>query len=160
MRSSDAKDDGVPAAVTSATNDEPSPSATGEWNKTSKLSGELIAAVERAAVSMGADFSRLFRESRIALADDYAFLDPVSGSLQYENSTITMNGETAPPAYVAGVSEALRRVVDQLATGERERRTRERIALELARVARKHSDALVRSGFTEQLDRIAGTKVI
>ena len=160
MRSSDAKDDGAPAAVTSATNDEASFSAPGEWNKTSKLSAELIAAVERAAVSMGADFSGLFRESRIALADDYAFLDPVSGSLQYENSTITMNGETAPPAYVAGVSEALRRVVDQLATGERERRTRERIALELARVARKHSDALVRSGFTEQLDRIAGTKVI
>ena len=160
MRSSGAKDADALAAVPSATNDEASPAAKGEWNETSKLSGELIVAVERAAVSMGADFGGLFRESRIALADDYPFLDPLSGSLQYDNSTVTMSGEFVPDGYVAGVSEALRRAVNQIATGERERRARERIALELARVARKRTEALARSGFTEQLDRIAGTKVI
>jgi hypothetical protein len=131
-----------------------------DWQETNKISGELIAAVERAAISAGADFDSLFRESRIALADDYTFLDPVSGSLEYANSTVTMNGESAPGGYIAGVSEALRRVVDRLAAGERERRTRERIALELARVARKNADAMARSGFNERLDRIAGTKVI
>ncbi|MGZ5437321.1 MAG: hypothetical protein ACXWID_15085 [Pyrinomonadaceae bacterium] len=132
----------------------------GEWSETMRVSGELIAGVERAATSLGADFASLFRETRISLADDYAFLDPMTGQLRYENSTVTMNGESEPQGYVAGVSEALRRVVDQIATGERERRTRERIALELARVARKHSEALARSGFSEQLDRIAATKVI
>ncbi len=137
-----------------------SPLTAGEWSETSKLSGELIGAVERAAASTGKDFNSLFHEARVALADDYTFLDPHSGSLQYENSSVATNGESAPPGYVEGVSEALRRVVVQLASGERERRTRERIALELARVARKNSDALARSGFAEQLDRIAGTKVI
>ena len=131
-----------------------------EWSETMRVSGELIAGVERAATSLGADFTSLFRETRISLADDYAFLDPMTGQMRYENSSVTMNGESQPQGYVAGVSEALRRVVDQIATGERERRTRERIALELARVARKHSEALARSGFSEQLDRIAATKVI
>ncbi len=131
-----------------------------EWSETMRVSGELIAGVERAATSLGADFILLFRETRISLADDYAFLDPISGQMRYENSSVTMNGESQPQGYVAGVSEALRRVVDQIATGERERRTRERIALELARVARKHSEALARSGFSEQLDRIAATKVL
>ena len=132
----------------------------GDWSETMRVSGELIAGVERAATSLGADFASLFRETRISLADDYAFLDPMTGQMRYENSSLTMNGESQPQGYVAGVSEALRRVVDQIATGERERRTRERIALELARVARKHSEALTRSGFSEQLDRIAATKVL
>ncbi|MFY9622156.1 MAG: hypothetical protein WAM70_01650 [Pyrinomonadaceae bacterium] len=131
-----------------------------QWSETMRVSGELIAGVERAATSLGADFDSLFRETRISLADDYSFLDPMAGQLRYENSAVTVNGDSQPQGYVAGVSEALRRVVDQLATGERERRTRERIALELARVARKNSDALARSGFSDNLDRIAGTKVL
>ena len=136
------------------------PESAGEWSETMRVSGELIAAVERAATSLGADFASLFRETRISLADDYAFLDPMTGQMRYENSSVDMNGESQPLGYIAGISEALRRVVDQIATGERERRTRERIALELARVARKHSEALARSGFSEQLDRIVATKVL
>ena len=132
----------------------------GGWSETMRVSGELIAGVERATTSLGADFASLFRETRISLADDYAFLDPITGQMRYENSSVTMNGDSQPQGYVAGVSEALRRVIDQIATGERERRTRERIALELARVARKHGEALARSGFSEQLDRIVATKVI
>lgn len=131
-----------------------------EWSETMRVSGELIAAVEQSANSLGADFASLFRDARISLADDYPFLDPMAGQLRYENSAVSINGDSQPQGYVAGVTEALRRVVDKIATGERERRTRERIALELARVARKNSDALARSGFSEQLDRIAGTKVI
>ncbi len=132
----------------------------GEWSETKRVSGELIAGVEQAATSLGADFAALFQAARISLADDYAFLDPIAGQLRYENSSVTINGDTQPQGYVAGVSEALRRVIDKTATGERERRTRERIALELARVARKNGEALTRSGFSEQLDRIAGTKVL
>jgi hypothetical protein len=136
------------------------PSRDGDWSETLRVTGELIAGVERAATSLGADFASLFRQTRISLADDYAFLDPITGQMRYENSSVTMNGDSQPPGYVTGVSEALRRVIDQIATGERERRTRERIALELARVARKHGEALARSGFSEQLDRIAATKVL
>lgn len=131
-----------------------------EWSETTRVSGELIAGVEQAATSLGADFASLFREARLSLADDYPFLDPMAGQLRYENSAVSINGDSQPQGYVVGVSEALRRVIDQIATGERERRTRERIALELARVARKNSEALARAGFSEQLDRIAGTKVI
>jgi len=73
---------------------------------------------------------------------------------------VTLKDEPSPSAYVAGLSELLRRIVNKVAQGDRARRMRERIALELAIVARKQSDALERSGFHDQLDRIAGTKVI
>ena len=159
MRSSAGKDE-EETVVASDTVTVVAQANAGEWSQTMRLSGELIAAVEQAANSLGADFASLFRETRISLADDYPFLDPMAGQMRYENSSVTVNGDSQPRGYVPGVSEALRRVVDQIATGERERRTRERIALELARVARKNSDALARSGFSEHLDRIAGTKVI
>jgi len=157
MRSAAAKDDDEgPTAPTLAGNS----TSASDLDQTIKLGGELIAAVEQAMKAQGANFAGLFQQARVALGDDYPFLDPMSGALHYENSAVTMHGDNAPQGFVAGVSEALRRVVDQLAIGDRARRTRERVDLELARVARENNDAITASGFREQLDRIAGTKVI
>ena len=125
-----------------------------------KVSGELIGAVERAVYGAGVDFADLLRSARVELADDYPFLDPTSNEFQYANAVVTLKDEPSPSAYVAGLSELLRRVVNKVAEGDRARRMRERVAVELAIVARKQGDALERSGFHEHLDRIAGTKVI
>jgi hypothetical protein len=40
------------------------------WDELARVSGELIAAVERAVASTGADFNAHFRQTRLALADD------------------------------------------------------------------------------------------
>lgn len=157
MRSSDAKYEDDAATETTLVQES---TPTADAGETIKLSGELIAAVEHAAIAQAAKFAELFQQTRVALGDDYTFLDPMSGSLHYKNSSVTIKGGNIPQAFVAGISEALRHVVDQLATGDRARRTRERVALELARVARKNSKAIAASGFKEQLDRIAGTKVL
>ena len=125
-----------------------------------KVSGELIGAVERAVYGAGVDFADLLRSARVELADDYSFLDPTSNEFQYANSIVTLKDEPSPSAYVAGLSELLRRIVNKVAEGDRARRMRERVAVELAIVARKQRDALERSGFHDHLDRIAGTKVI
>jgi hypothetical protein len=131
-----------------------------EWGAVVKATGELIGGVERALTGAGADFALLFNAARLELADDYTFLDPMSDGFTYSNSVVTLNGELPANSLVAGLSEALRRVVDRVATGDRARRVRERVALELFSVARKRNEILARSGFLSQLDRIAGTKVI
>jgi hypothetical protein len=131
-----------------------------EWHDVLKVSGELIGGVERALNGANSDFTSLFRAARLELADDYTFLDPTSGGLEYSNSVATAREELPVGAYVAGLSEALRRVVDKIATGDRARRVRERVALDLSLVARKRREVLKRSGFQAQLDRIAGTKVL
>jgi len=131
-----------------------------EWNDVVKVSGELIAGVERALNGVGADFGALFRATRLELADDYMFLDPLSDGFVYSNSVVTLSAAGPDSSYVVGLSEALRRMVDKAATGERVRRVRERVALELALLSRKRRELLARSGFRAQLDRIAGTKVI
>jgi hypothetical protein len=131
-----------------------------EWTAVVRIGGEIIGAVERAVTGAGADFTEVFNDARLALADDYVFLDPLSGQLTYSTAEVTLNGEVASGAFVSGLSEAMRRVVNNVATGERARRVRERVALELYSVARKRSEILPRSGFLSRLDRIAGTKVL
>lgn len=131
-----------------------------EWGAIVKASGELVGGVERALVGAGADFNSLFNDARLELADDYTFLDPMSGEFSYSNSVVTLGGSVPAAAYVSGLSETLRRVVDAVATGDRARRVRERVALELLSVARKRREILERSNFLSQLDRIAGTKVL
>lgn len=161
----DSDDESESAVITTTSLAEPATEqddseGTIDWSEVVKASGELIGSVERALNGTGADFSALFRATRLELADDYTFLDPMSNGFEYANSLVTVTHELPPHTYVAGLSEALRRVVEKVATGDRARRVRERVALELALLARKRKELLTRSGFQAQFDRIAGTKVI
>lgn len=132
-----------------------------EWQNLLRVSGELIAAIERAALSAGADFDALFRAARLELSDDYSFLDPLTESFEYTTGgQVSLHVWPSPDAYVASICECLRRVTAKIATGARAARVRERIALELAVLARRRQTQLSRFKFLQQLDRIAGTKVL
>jgi hypothetical protein len=131
-----------------------------EWHDLVRLSGELIATVERAALSAGADFTALFRTVCLGLADDYSFLDPGSGRFEYHNGGAQLHAKPSTKAFVSGIGEALRGVVNKISTGPRGRSVRERVALELAVLARRRQSQLAKFKFTPQLDRIAGTRVL
>jgi hypothetical protein len=131
-----------------------------DWFELIRLSGELIATVERAALSAGADFKGIFRTVRLTMADDYSFLDPAAARFEYSNGMVQLRGQPSVSAYVSSVSEAMRRVVDRMATGPRRSSLRERVALELAVLARRRQSQLAKFKFTPQLDRIAGTRVL
>jgi hypothetical protein len=132
----------------------------GDWPELVRLSGELIGTVERAALSAGADFDGLFRAVRLTLADDYSFLDPGTGRFEYGNGAVQLHAKPSENAYVSGISEALRRLVNKISTGARAQSVRERVALELAVLSRRRQSQLARFKFTPQLDRIAGTRVL
>lgn len=132
----------------------------GDWSDLVEISGELIATVERAAVGVAADFTSLFQAVRLELADDYTFLDPSVNRFSYAESTVKISAKPGAGPYVAGICESLRRVVDKIAVGERGGRVRERVALELATLARKRREPLTRFNLDMQLDRIAGTRVL
>lgn len=131
-----------------------------EWRELLRTSADLIASVERAARSTGANFDAMFRMARLELADDYSFLDPNGGRFEYANNEIQIHASLSPRAFVSGICEALRRVVDKLTAGKRAASVRERVALELAVLARRRGRQLEHFGFMPQLDRIAGTRVI
>lgn len=130
-----------------------------DWPAILETTGELIAAIERGLNATGANFGELFNAVRLELADDYSFLDPLTRAFAYTNGVASLDSKPPVNVFVSGLSEALRRTVDRAAIGERVRRVRERVALEMLTVARKRNEVLERSGFATQLDRIAGTRV-
>jgi hypothetical protein len=130
------------------------------WPDLLRLSGDLIAGVERAAKSFGADFATMFRAARIELADDFSFLDPAAQQLEYAHGTVSMNVQPGVNTYVSSISECLRRVVDKLAAPSRSRSVRERVALELAVIARRRETMIRQLKLAPYLERIAGTKVL
>jgi hypothetical protein len=131
-----------------------------EWSDLLRASGEVIAAVERAALSAQADFAAIFRAARLELADDFSFLDPATRRFDYAHATVRLQSRPGMKAYVAGVGECLRRVVEKMARGAQSKRLRERVALELAVLARRRQTQLARFKLTQQFDRIAGTRVL
>jgi|SRR5215213_7123463 len=130
------------------------------WTELLRLSGELIAAVERATLSFGADFAAMFRAARLELADDFSFLDPATQRFHYAHGVVRMQVQISTNTYLSSISETLRRVVDNLAKAYRGRSTRERVALELAVLARRRETAIRQFKLMQYLDRIAGTKVL
>lgn len=137
-----------------------SPAKGGDWLALIGISGELIAAIESAATGVGADFAAIFSATRLELADDYTFLDPSANRFSYADRVVKINAKPGAGPYVAAIGELLRRVVDKIAVGERGGRIRERVALELAKLARKRREPLTQFNLDMQLDRIAGTRVL
>ncbi len=150
--------------------EEPEPRASGqeetltpeeeEWRELVGVSGEIIAAVERAVLSARADFAGVFRATRLELADDFSFLDPATRRFDYANSSARLHNAPGMKVYIAGLCECLRRVVSKTAQGGQAGRVRERVALELAVLARRRQTLLSRFKLTQQFDRIAGTRVL
>jgi hypothetical protein len=131
-----------------------------DWPAILVASGELIAAVERGVNATGGDFASLFNAVRLELADDYLFLDPIAQTLRYADGVASLRKEPDVKVFVAGLGEALRRTVNAVAVGDRARRVRERVALEMLSVVRRRRDTIDKSGLRAQLDRIAGTTVL
>jgi hypothetical protein len=131
-----------------------------DWPAILTVSGELIGAVERGVNAAGGNFASIFDAVRLELADDYDFLDPFAQTLRYSAGVVSLRTEPAVSVFVSGLSETLRRTVNTVAIGDRARRIRERVALEMLPVVRKHAEVLERSGWRAHLDRIVGTTVM
>lgn len=129
-----------------------------DWDELLNASGAVIAAVERALTSVDADFGTNFRAACIGVGDDYPFLDPTASDFAYANGMVTASALPGTSAYVTGISECLRRLVNKLAIDKEKTRFRERVAVELAVAARMRPSGL--GEFKPQLDRIAGTRVL
>jgi len=124
------------------------------------LSGELIAAVERAAAVAGGNFPAAFHAARLQLADDYTFLDPLTNHFEYEGGAVRLHANVGAALFVAGVSEALRRTVDRVAGVEQKIGVRRDVARELSLLRRRRQSALERLKFAPQLERIAGMRLL
>jgi len=150
-----------PATLAALNNDDALPSAQApdtDWDLLIAASGELIAAIERAVQSVDEDFAARFRATSIEMGDDYPFLDPTAGSLDYHEGKVVLHERPAVSDFVSSLTEGLRRLVSRVVDDTGGARFRERVAVELAVIARRNENAFAE--FTPYLDRIAGTRVL
>lgn len=131
-----------------------------DWGALLRLSAEMIAAVERASLGVGADFMTAFHTARLEAADDFSFLDPSTGRFEYAYSEVRLHAGPDARTYTSGIGTCLHRTVEKLTAGPRGGSVRERIALELAVLARRRQAELKRLKLASELDRIAGTRVL
>ncbi|HEY0078288.1 MAG TPA: hypothetical protein VGB73_06550 [Pyrinomonadaceae bacterium] len=125
-----------------------------------QLSGELIAAIERAATIAGGDFASAFHHARIQLADDYPFLDPAQRRFEYAGGNVRLQGKASTGLYVSGIGEALRRVVERIATEGERIGVRRDVARELSTLKRRRQTALAHFKLAPHLERIAGMRLL
>ena len=85
-------------------------------------------------------------------------MDPTIGEFRYGNGVVTFASRPTTRAFVSGLSDCLRRIVNKLAIDKDGQRLRERVAVELAVAARMRPNGM--GQFKTQLDRIAGTRVL
>lgn len=129
-----------------------------DWDLLINASGELIFGVERAVQSVNEDFAARFRVTLIEMGDDYPFMDPTAGLFDYQDGRVGLRERPAATDFVSSLTEGLRRLVSKLVDEKGGARFRERVAVELAVIARR--DENIFAQFTPHLDRIAGTRVL
>jgi hypothetical protein len=149
-----AKESPPPAVVTNQVKDTESVTPKKpESHDLLEISGELIAAVERAVLDTGTNFDEQFHLARVDVGDDYSFLDPTVLGFEYSDSSVVVTARPSRTVYIAGLTECLRRLVNRIA--EHKPGFRERVANELSRAAHQRTKGLAE--FNSQIDRIAGT---
>lgn len=126
-----------------------------------QTAGELIEAVERAALVAGGDFETAMRNARLALTEDYPFLDPFARGFSYESGEVRLQAKPSERLLVSGVCEMLRRAVSHVANAEHRIGVRRDAARELSILLRRRRARLERCNVTpRQLERIAGMKLL
>lgn len=130
------------------------------WGELLLTAGQLFAAIERVAQAAGYDFHDSLRKARLALADDYPFLDPGTARFTYSDGTVELTATPGEGKFVSGIAECLRRAVDNIAatapSAESGKGFRDNVAQDLGVFSRRHQTQLERFKIAPRLERIAG----
>lgn len=125
-----------------------------------QLGGEVIAAVERAVETSGAEFASHFQAARAGASEKFPFLASLSACVEYAEGEARLARAVSVAEFAEGTCEALRAVVERVAAsgGEPARGVRREAARELAALEEARPRSLARFNFSPQLERIAGLR--
>lgn len=85
-----------------------------EWQTLLNLTGELLKTIDDCLIKANLDFSAAFQKAATEVSDDYPFLNPNAEIFLYKRGKIGMSKQTNSKIFVAGINEALRRILDKL----------------------------------------------
>ena len=122
-----------------------SPKSGNEMRDMMQLMSQVVAAVERGmtVAGRGSSFPTALRAGLLAVTERYPFLDPFAAEFEYQDKEIVFVGTAQPAEFAAGLSEALRQMVEDLIYSSNGR-VRDYIAEELRKVEREQANDIRR----------------
>ena len=102
------------------------------------------------------DFEAAFRKVRHEISTDYPFLHPSSEEFDYSNGKIKMTKQMNAKIFVAGISDALRRILDKLDTNPKFARVHHETLQRLVSVANMRAAEYRKFSMTPHIRRILG----
>ena len=87
---------------------------SGDWQMLLDVTGELLGTIDETLAAENLSFKVAFQKASAEIADDYPFLHPGKGIINYAQGKITMREEVNPMVFVGGIMEVLRRIMEKL----------------------------------------------
>lgn len=148
------------AATVSASQVTPAPlpetsKSGGDMRDLMQLMSQVVAAVERGmtVAGRGSSFPTALRAGLLAVTERYPFLDPFAAEFEYQDKEIVFVGTAQPVEFAAGLSEALRQMVEDLIYSSNGR-VRDYIAEELRKVEREQANNIRRFNLGNLTEKI------
>ncbi len=117
-----------------------------------KLVGELLGTADRALSMAKLNFAGAYQKACMEICADYPFLM----SLDYEKGRISVADMPSAKMFVAGVMEALRKILDKLAAHPKFREVHRFTGQKLTALAGQRSEYYKKYGIDPQLKRMLG----
>ncbi|MBS1807187.1 MAG: hypothetical protein JST84_03215 [Acidobacteria bacterium] len=131
------------------------PKSGNEMRDLMQLMSQVVAAVERGmtVAGRGSSFPTALRAGLLAVTERYPFLDPFAAEFEYQDKEIVFVGTAQPVEFAAGLSEALRQMVEDLIYSSNGR-VRDYIAEELRKVEREQANDIRRFNLGNLTEKI------
>lgn len=117
-----------------------------------KLIGELLGTADRALSMAKLNFAGAYQKACMEICADFPFLM----SLEYEKGRISVTDMPSAKMFVAGVMEALRKILDKLAAHPKLREVHRFTGQKLTALAGQRSEYYRKYGIEAQLKRMLG----
>ncbi|HEX4951613.1 MAG TPA: hypothetical protein VFZ34_33455 [Blastocatellia bacterium] len=131
------------------------PKSGNEMRDLMQLMSQVVAAVERGmtVAGRGSSFPTALRAGLLAVTERYPFLDPFAAEFEYQDKEIVFVGTAQAGEFAAGLTEALRQMVEDLIFSSNGR-VRDYIAEELRKVEREQAAEVRRFNLGNLTERI------
>lgn len=130
--------------------------STEEWQTLLNLTGELLKTIDDCLIKANLDFSAAFQKASAEVSADYPFLNPNAEIFLYKRGKIGMSKQTNAKIFVAGINEALRRILDKLGASPKFAEVHRYTVHKIIALIHQRKPLYDKFSITPQLEKILG----
>lgn len=127
-----------------------------DWETLLRLTAELLRTVDHSLARANLNFSAAFDKACADVSEDYPFLNPNSDIFAYKNGEIEMRKLVNAKLFVAGINEALRRILTKLSANPKFAEARRSTVQNMLALVQRHKPLYEKFFITPQLEKILG----